>query len=382
MTFVLFFGRLPALRRTPIGALHRLFMIHIPRFLFSLDQKISNGRVYASGAETLRFVMNERHPTVLILFILLLSVSEYLYLPFVFPAQTTATQAVIIPITLMPYIFLYLAAYSDPGFITNATHATDMRLYPYDHVNFHPSAICSTCDFIKPPRSKHCALCKHCVSRSDHHCIFINNCVGYGNTHWFILLLLSTTLLTAAGGYLGVIYISDIIKARYSSFTIRGTGYTWRDYANFWLWGIHVKPGAGGVTLLCVLSTALIAALAAYTLYQVWAGVTTNESGKWDNTSCDIEEESLYMRTLDEHRPRDPGVEPRVKWPVQPKLISMSCETKPPSNAKSLQGQGYGEWVRVESLHDLENVYDIGFWRNIVDLFLPRSACETRYAED
>lgn len=84
MTFVLFFGRLPALRyvstqetadrfksssgtrRTPVGALHRLLMIHIPRFLFSLDQKITNGRVYASGAETLRFVMNERHPTVLV----------------------------------------------------------------------------------------------------------------------------------------------------------------------------------------------------------------------------------------------------------------------------------------------------------------------------
>lgn len=56
----------PGTRRTPIGALNRLLMVHIPRFLFSLDQKISNGRVYASGAETLRFVMNERHPTVLV----------------------------------------------------------------------------------------------------------------------------------------------------------------------------------------------------------------------------------------------------------------------------------------------------------------------------
>ncbi|OBT66921.1 hypothetical protein VE03_04196 [Pseudogymnoascus sp. 23342-1-I1] len=318
----------------------------------------------------------------IIMFILLLSVSEYLYLPSVFPAQTIATQAVMIPIILMPYIFLYLSAYSDPGFITDATHATHMRLYPYDHVNFHPSATCSTCDFTKPPRSKHCALCKHCVSRSDHHCIFINNCVGYGNTHWFLLLLLSTSLLTAAGGYLGTIYIGDLIKARYSSFTIRGTGYTWRDYANFWLWGIHLRPGAGGVTLLCVLSSVLIVALTAYTLYQVWAGVTTNESAKWDNTSSDIDDGSLYMRPLDENRPRDPGVEPRARWPVQPKIISLSCETKPPSNARSLKGQGYGEWVRVESLHDLENVYDVGFWRNIRDLFLPRSACENHLSED
>lgn len=145
---------------------------------------------------------------------------------------------------------------------------------------------------------------------------------------------------------------------------------------------MHIRPGAGGVTLLCVLSTLLIAALAAYTLYQVWAGVTTNESAKWDNTSSDIDDGALYMRSLDEHRPRDPGVEPRVKWPAQPKVISLSCETKPPSNAKSLKGQGHGEWTRVDSLHDLENVYDIGFWCNIRDLFLPRSAWENRYSED
>lgn len=131
-----------------------------------------------------------------------------------------------------------------------------------------------------------------------------------------------------------------------------------------------------------MLSSVLIVALAAYTLYQVWAGVTTNESAKWDNTSSDIDDGSLYMRPLDEHRPRDPTVEPRARWPVQPKVISLSCETKPPSNAKSLKGQGHGEWVQVESLHDLENVYDVGFWRNIGDLFLPRSACENRHSED
>jgi hypothetical protein len=53
-------------RRTPIGALHRLLLVHIPRALYALDHKISNGRIYASGAETFHFIMYERHPTVLV----------------------------------------------------------------------------------------------------------------------------------------------------------------------------------------------------------------------------------------------------------------------------------------------------------------------------
>lgn len=57
---------LPENRRTPIGALHRVLLVHIPRALYALDQKISNGRIYASGAETFHFMMHERHPTVLV----------------------------------------------------------------------------------------------------------------------------------------------------------------------------------------------------------------------------------------------------------------------------------------------------------------------------
>lgn len=116
-------------------------------------------------------------------------------------------------------------------------------------------------------------------------------------------------------------------------------------------------------------------ALTGYTLYQVWAGITTNESGKWENTSLDIADELLFKRPLDDHRLRD-SAEPHVKWPVRPKVVALSSEVLPASDESGLAGRGHGTWVPVNSIHEFENLYDIGFWRNMGDIFLPRSVFE------
>lgn len=53
-------------RNTPIGALHRLLWIYLPRNLLALDQRVTNGRVYALSSRFIRHLMNDRHPTVLV----------------------------------------------------------------------------------------------------------------------------------------------------------------------------------------------------------------------------------------------------------------------------------------------------------------------------
>ncbi|TDH71306.1 hypothetical protein CCR75_005728 [Bremia lactucae] len=54
--------------------------------------------------------------------------------------------------------------------------------------------LCHTCHIQRPPRSKHCRICKTCVPLFDHHCPFIDNCVGRDNYALFLLFVVFLTL--------------------------------------------------------------------------------------------------------------------------------------------------------------------------------------------
>ncbi|XP_072385790.1 palmitoyltransferase Hip14 isoform X1 [Diabrotica undecimpunctata] len=60
---------------------------------------------------------------------------------------------------------------------------------------FEPSSFCSACLVRRPLRSKHCAVCNHCVARFDHHCPWVANCIGAKNHKHFIGFLASLVIM-------------------------------------------------------------------------------------------------------------------------------------------------------------------------------------------
>ncbi|KAK6597534.1 DHHC zinc finger domain-containing protein [Botrytis cinerea] len=264
-TFVAFFGRLPALRGTPIGSLYRVLCVHIPRGFRAADERLTNGRLSTSVGRLAHTLWNDRHPVVMIFFILLLSVAEIMFLPVAWSFMSTSREIKAIVAVTLPYVFLYLAASRDPGYITPSNHVHQMSIYPYDYTIFHPGNPCRSCHLLKPARSKHCSVCKHCIAKFDHHCIFINNCVGYNNHHWFLLLLFTTGNLTTYAVYIGNSILSTFIAAVYPDWSFLGFGFTWSRYFSIWGLALQEHTRIGSITLLCFLTTPLVYGLFSFT---------------------------------------------------------------------------------------------------------------------
>jgi len=375
-TFVAFFGRLPALRNTPVGSLHRLIWIYIPSGFRSLDRRLSGGRLSAWTLRTAHTLWNDRHPIVMIFFILLLSVSEILFLPPAWPLLSTTRRLTSIILLTLPYLFLYLSASTDPGYINPTNLSQNLTIYPYDYTLFYPGQKCRTCQILKPARSKHCSICKRCISKLDHHCIFINNCVGHGNQHYFLLLLLTTAILTSYASYVGVTTMSEEVKKLAPSWTLRGTGLTWTQYWNVIAWILQEHTRIGAVTLLCLMITPLIIGLFVYHIYLIYAGTTTNESMKWQDWQAEMSDGYVFKRSLPLNRVKDVNEAKQTTWPVQSQQILLRTEDgAPPTGSEAV---GVGAWERVWKLRDVENLYDLGFWDNMVDVFWPSSGVMER----
>ncbi|KAL9110479.1 MAG: hypothetical protein Q9227_005023 [Pyrenula ochraceoflavens] len=395
LVFVALFGRLPVFRKTPIGALHRLLRLHIPRSLARLDRALTGGCLTRTLHATNHYLLYEPHPLVALFFFTLLISGQAIFIPPAWPHVSTLHHLLIPLLCSLPYLFLHLGNITHPS-ITPSNHPSAMRHYPYDRTLFYPGQICRTCHLPKPPRSKHCSLCKSCIARMDHHCIWLNNCVGKNNYHYFLLLLLSTTLLCVYGAYLGFSILSPLITK--TSFPTSNTRRTWSSTFHAYLNVISFHPRLGSVTLLCTLSSPLPFGLFLYHIYLLWAGMTTNESEKWADLRDDIADGLVWKAERaallgDYPRLRDGGLEPEgkeVRWPVREGrwwVCRMREEGERPRvwvRKDGEGGDGGGEggemvaggvderWVRVRSLAEVDNVYDLGFWGNLGDVLWNR----------
>lgn len=397
-TFVALFGRLPALRyifnmdcaiyskhklianrKTPIGFLQRLLCLHIPKGFQGLDGSITGGRITRSMARLTNYLMYEKNPIVLIIFLGLVTGSAFMFLRAAWTLLSTL-QALPIPLLLsLPYIFTYLCVYSRADYITLANYVDRLHDYPYDHILYRTHHLCRTCGFAKPARSKHCSLCGVCVAKSDHHCPWVNNCLGRNNYRWFLLLLLSLGVLEIYGAYLAWSVLSPHLRIR-SSFGWLEKAY-WDVLGNAFVHAINLGGlSVAGVGLLAATTAPLPLGLLAYHIYLVWAGMTTNETSKWADWKDDMADGVVYKAKRSaivardrERRRRSRGTqdpapisdssdddEPEVQWPNRSdQTILRTTDGKPPYGQEHM-------WERVRSLDNVDNIYDLGFWDNVI----------------
>ena len=202
-------------------------------------------------------------------------------------------------------------------------------------------------------------------------------------------------MLLCYGAYFGCVLLDRRLQERLvpprltrGSLTSKrwSTRLSWGEFFHAWAWAVALDWRVGSVTMLSFMCIPLAGGFLAYHVYLVWAGVTTNESGKWSDWKEDIADDLVFRAEMKRLRrdfpPLPEDVEPRdedVMWPRGVRAKWWLVRTRDGEQPKKKQiGRGRengaagseGEvpderWERVQSIAQVDNLYDLGFWDNI-----------------
>lgn len=115
------------------------------------------------------------------------------------PDGPSATVQVLFTLNVTALLYYYLrACRTDPGMVKATEEEKKMNIVVLAEAGcLDPRIFCTSCMIKKPMRANHCNTCDACVAKQDHHSVWINGCIGARNHHFFVLFLLSLTLMGA-----------------------------------------------------------------------------------------------------------------------------------------------------------------------------------------
>ena len=242
--------------------------------------------------------------------------------------------------------------------------------------------------------------------------------MGRNNYLWFLLLLVATTVLLAYGVSLGYNFIDALLQRNLVPPELTRGSITTKHWRTRLDWGqmmhaysiaLILQPRVVATTLLCIMCVPLSSGFLIYHAYLLWAGMTTNESGKWAEWKEDIDDGVVFRAALDSLRKEEETVgdehgedgenvvhqedgylpdevEPRpwdVDWPPKgsprwwwnsqqkkrtPKYWYVRTREGDVPMTKNDRGEEFEDerWERVGDLRrDVENVYDLGMWAGL-----------------
>jgi hypothetical protein len=221
-----------------------------------------------------------------------------------------------------------------------------------------------------------------------------------GNYKYFLALLLTTSLLLFYGSYLAYSTLAPTVRWHLKEYPdwheLSFAGRT--DMVGKTLWTLEAwfdglstafmvgGLSMGGIGLLATLTAPLPFGLLGYHIYLIWAGMTTNESGKWadwrDDMNdglvfmADVKPEEVYGIQMEGHENGDAtgshwSKESEFIWPVRSRqiLVRTSDGQSPRNIQQPLQRLIVEDsWRRCWRLADVENIYDQGFWVNLLEV--------------
>lgn len=376
---VVLLGDLPSNRNTTLHRIHSYVTIDLATKITNhvklLDLYLSGGKF--TSPKSIKRLQWASGWIIPVFYLIVLTGSLNIFFKYTFPQiqelgksrSVSRHYFLMIPIILTNYISFLFACLSDPGYLDSCTishlnHSSIKSKFPHDKLIYATSKECPTCKTDKIPRSKHCSSCDRCVLMFDHHCIWLNNDVAYFTFRWFLLFLASTCIIFIYGAYLcfqslkmyvnnSVLVPKDIMKlpllSKYWS-VIKHTTFS--------------NEVSGILFILCILLFPLVALFLGQILHSVYLGVTTNEIGKWDYIEYLMQNHLLFKFSPF-------GVDNTTflilsddRSSGRPQFIELKSGVLFNSNVG-------GELKQVNGWNELENIYDKGFFNNLLERLIP-----------